>query len=419
MKQKIIWCVILLTLSISCNSKNELPNENNKNWKREKVNDWQAGYLDIHHISTGRGNCTFFIMPDGTTMLVDAGDIGSKSFQEILNAKPNSSKSPAEWVAQYIKHFTESLNNNGALDYALLTHFHDDHIGGEVNTAVALPGKNYKLSGITELGNLLDINILIDRGYPLYDYYPARDKMISVNSNTLPNYLRYIEERDKEKKTTQMFEVGSNTQITLKKNAGAYSNFEIRNIVGNGKVWTGTGFESKVIIESNQFGGENSASCGFNLQYGKFNYYTGGDIQGENNSGGAYNIETAVSKIIDDIDVVYCNHHAFSDAMHKDFIKATKPKAFIIPVWGYNQPHVNTLNRLLSRDLYPSDRMIFATGELTSTNNTLGENGKQIKHVGHILTRVYEGGDTFQIFVIYDLDQKYEIVYKTDVLSAE
>ena len=30
---------------------------------------WREGYLDIHQISTGRGNATFMILPDGTTMM--------------------------------------------------------------------------------------------------------------------------------------------------------------------------------------------------------------------------------------------------------------------------------------------------------------------------------------------------------------
>ena len=29
---------------------------------------WQEGCLDIHAINSGRGECTFFILPDGTTL---------------------------------------------------------------------------------------------------------------------------------------------------------------------------------------------------------------------------------------------------------------------------------------------------------------------------------------------------------------
>ena len=35
---------------------------------------WRPGELDIHFIQTGCGEQSFFIFPDGTTMLVDCGD---------------------------------------------------------------------------------------------------------------------------------------------------------------------------------------------------------------------------------------------------------------------------------------------------------------------------------------------------------
>ena len=36
---------------------------------------WKEGYLDLHHINTGRGSSAYYIFPDGTTMLLDAGEI--------------------------------------------------------------------------------------------------------------------------------------------------------------------------------------------------------------------------------------------------------------------------------------------------------------------------------------------------------
>ena len=64
---------------------------------------WKEGTLDIHHISTGRGPAIFFILPDGTRMLVDAGDLGDPSrwtHKEIMPAMPNATKRPAEWIAR-------------------------------------------------------------------------------------------------------------------------------------------------------------------------------------------------------------------------------------------------------------------------------------------------------------------------------
>ena len=57
---------MLLFFFLSCSSLN---NETGKSYK-----GWKKGELDIHHIYTGRGESSFFILPDGTTLLIDAGD---------------------------------------------------------------------------------------------------------------------------------------------------------------------------------------------------------------------------------------------------------------------------------------------------------------------------------------------------------
>ena len=40
---------------------------------------WQPGMLEIHQISTGRGNAGLYIFPDGTTLLVDVGEQPGKN----------------------------------------------------------------------------------------------------------------------------------------------------------------------------------------------------------------------------------------------------------------------------------------------------------------------------------------------------
>ena len=70
---------------------------------------WKEGMLDIHMIASDYGENTFVVMPDGTTMLIDAGD------------------PKAEVVSRYIRHFSPRPDG---LDYFFLTHFHKDHTGG-------------------------------------------------------------------------------------------------------------------------------------------------------------------------------------------------------------------------------------------------------------------------------------------------
>src|SRR3546814_8964776 len=47
---------------------------------------WTKGYFDIHHISTGRGNATYFVFPDGSTMLIDAGEADPSFVEKIGRA---------------------------------------------------------------------------------------------------------------------------------------------------------------------------------------------------------------------------------------------------------------------------------------------------------------------------------------------
>ena len=63
---------------------------------------WTPGTLDIHHLATGQGNSTFFVLPDGTTMLVDAGAATPVARAPIAPPVPDASRSAGEWIARYV-----------------------------------------------------------------------------------------------------------------------------------------------------------------------------------------------------------------------------------------------------------------------------------------------------------------------------
>ncbi len=92
-----------------------------------EIAPWQPGSLDIHQISTGRGNAALYIFPDGTTMLVDSGQ-GAQVTPRHTGLRPDGSRTAGEWIARYIRHALRH-DPQPSLDYALLTHFHGDHMG--------------------------------------------------------------------------------------------------------------------------------------------------------------------------------------------------------------------------------------------------------------------------------------------------
>ena len=72
---RIILFAALVFVAAACYRELPFPDDEEES-NLEKLPAWQKGYMDIHHISTGRGDCNFMIFPDGTTMMVDAGDLG-------------------------------------------------------------------------------------------------------------------------------------------------------------------------------------------------------------------------------------------------------------------------------------------------------------------------------------------------------
>jgi glyoxylase-like metal-dependent hydrolase (beta-lactamase superfamily II) len=105
---------------------------------------WTPGTLDIHQISTGRGNAAFSILPDGTTLLVDAGASDAAG----ADPRPDGSRTPGEWIVHYIERTLAGRPRR--IDYAVLTHFHPDHIG-QITGNERASADGFLLSGITEV----------------------------------------------------------------------------------------------------------------------------------------------------------------------------------------------------------------------------------------------------------------------------
>ena len=403
---KYLYCLFFAAAAavVACSSKVEEPET-----VHESLPDWQEGYMDIHHIATGRGDAILAILPDGTTWLQDAGDCGTDWYKtgQGCAVLPNSSKSVGEWIVEYVKHFTAGTPSAGELDYAWLTHFHGDHIGGFDETAISSPGLAYKLHGITHLAQLVDIDKIVDRGWPDYNYPTA--EQVSSSNGGLGNYRSFMSLRSESGKPNEKFVVGSDTQFPLKHDAASYPEFSVRNVAGNLDVWTGSGTGTRHMSLSTT--DENEFSCAIRISYGDFSWYTGGDIKSELT-------EDAVAKACGPTDVVVCNHHAYKDAMHSSFISQMQAKAYVVPVWDYYHPESEPLKLMLS-DLYPGDRMVFAAGLVENNRIRLGENGEKIKPAGHIMVRVYEGGKTWQVFVLNDTSTDYNIIYKTDILQSK
>src|SRR5215510_13369510 len=133
--------------------------------KGESLSPWKEGYLDLHHINIGRGNVAYYILPDGTTILFDAGEQEPTDPRTLSRRnstiKPNDSKRPYEWIAQYITQVAPQ-GRKAVINYAILSHFHDDHMGAWYDAAPKSSKADYRLTGITGVAELIPVEVLLD-----------------------------------------------------------------------------------------------------------------------------------------------------------------------------------------------------------------------------------------------------------------
>lgn len=370
---------------------------------------WAEGYLDIHHINTGKGECAFFILPDGTTFLVDAGAT-QRTYPSVTHPKPNASRTPGEWISRYIKHILKGLSEE-KLNYVLLTHFHYDHIGQLSPEAKTSKTGAYKLTGITEVAEFIPFDKVVDRGWPNYNW-PEPSSYDFAH-----NYIKFVKFNQQNRNfEVEQFKVGTNKQFFLLNKPDKYPNFEIRNIACNGHIWTGVGtnernhFPLLENLEVKEYPSENMCCAAFRLSYGKFDYFNGGDITA-GVPGTWQDVETPVGLVTGPVDVCIANHHACNDAMSTNFLRAVRPRIHLIQAWAPSHPSPLAFSRILSNESYPGPRDVFTTNIMDETITVVGDEIDQMKcRQGHIVIRVNPGGETYKIYILDDSEENFEII---------
>ncbi|MEO8025293.1 MAG: MBL fold metallo-hydrolase [Bryobacteraceae bacterium] len=366
---------------------------------------WTPGTIDIHQISTGRGNAAFFVLPDGTTLLVDAGAAGD-GIRET-DPHPDASRSPGAWIARYIqRHLPPGASG---IDYGLITHFHPDHMGQAGASSPTHPTGGYRLSGVTEVDQALPISMLIDRGWPDYDYpAPLKDAMVT-------NYRRFLESRMKNGLAVERLRPGRADQIKLRHHADRYPSFSIRNIIANGEAWTGSGDATRQLflpiarLAPADLPTENMCSIGFRLQYGQFRYFTGGDLPGEADPGfpAWHAVEPQIAAAIGKVDVHVVNQHGSMGEESELFLAALQSTVLIVPSWAPSHPAPDVLKRIMNSRLPPSPRFVFATDLREAARIVIGQRATRLAAPpGHIVVRVEPGGKQYRVYVLSHDDER-------------
>lgn len=406
---KKIALLLLSALAAACcvsSKSNTTPDGGKDDGKTAKVGEalpaWSEGQLDIHAICTGRGECFFYIMPDGTTMVVDCGEIPSgiststtPDGQEItiktVDPMPNSLAKAYETVGRYVKHFLPS--GSSAIDYMLMTHYHNDHMGSIMKGYPQSAAGNYSLTGIPGLYSVVPFKKMIDRSYPDYTTY---------SPDIVKNYASFIEYATSTKGLqVEKFEVGSEDQIKLQKEASKYPSFKIENLCGGGYAWNGT--EAVNYYGSSNLN-ENGASCGFLLSYGKFDWLTAGDA-GDANSKVAYPVARQIGRKIDGMKA---NHHFSWNSMASRSMSILRPNLIVSENFWSHQPWPAEFHTMTNS--YTGDKKFFFTNiiaDVVAANPDMMS--KITAYNGHVVVRVAPGGDEYSVYLLDATNYKYTV----------
>lgn len=385
----------------------------------ETFKPWSPGMLDIHHISTGRGNATLMICPDGTVFMIDAGAT-YEPLKYTIAPKPDSSRRTGEWLARYAERHLRAAGASG-IDAFLVSHLHNDHIGGWAPDLPASAHGDYLLSGLTDLAEQIPVRRLVDHGYPDYSYPPKSSYFADAQSRlTVENYRKFVAARDARGEATERFAVGSARQFSLVHAPEKFPDFEVRNLAANGEVWTGRGetstprFPDLSTLKPSQYPTENMCSAAVRIRYGGFSYYSGGDLPfapvGWFEPPAWADIETAVAQAAGPVSVALAHHHGYIDSMGPECVRALRPGVFVIFGWDSAHPTIRPLYNMLSRALYDAPRDIFATAIKEENAIATRDLAKLASANGHVLVRVPPGGETFTVEILSNADESDRVI---------
>ena len=368
---------------------------------------WTPGCLDIHHIATGRGSATLVIMPDGTSMLIDAGAT-SNGLDVSAAPKPDATRRPGQWVARYAQRHLQATGRQ-QLDYLLVTHLHPDHTGDVGEASPPSAQGPYRLSGVTDVAELLPVGLLVDRGYPSYDF------PVKPGGRYAENYFALVQTRVQRGLGVARIRAGSASQLAPRTGAAPIAPFSIRTVAASGDVWTGSGAGTRSLfppldtLARADYPDENVCSIALKISLGKFAYFTGGDLTSYTYDGDQpwRDVLGAAARVAGPVNVATADHHGMFDGLSADVVRSLRPRAWVIPSWHLAHPDMLQMERMLSQRLYPGPRDIYATSLMAANHLANGRLTRQLRRRdGHVVVRVAPDGASYTVYTTDNGDER-------------
>ena len=396
---------------------------------------WKEGEMDIHFINTTSGECMFVIFPDGTQMLIDAA---SSAVVTSSNGNNTNSGIRSRWdptktgqrgsqiIGAYLKKCMEWTGNN-KIDYAVVTHFHNDHIGGVGSDTPQSANSSYYKTGMAEILDDFSVVKLLDRGYPLYNY-PFDMATKADNASNCANYIKAVKWHVANRGLkAEIFKPGVADQIVMKDKSIA--GVKVQNIAVNGEIWTGIGTttnktfpelsqivvaDTKNIASADNCPPENINSAVMKISYGKFDFFAGGDLQYTGQSSFSWkDAELPCAQVCGQVEVMKADHHGVNNTNKPEALKYLNPQVNVTCSWMDAHPRSVVLNSMMSTlpgcDFYITNFWKGPRAAGVDTQVSAADAAKVKGADGHVLVRVSDKGDSYRVVMLTDSDGKMAV----------
>lgn len=266
------------------------------------------GELKVHFIDVGQGDSAFVELPDGKTMLIDAGTRASSGV---------------------VKGYVDALGYD-RIDYVVATHPHEDHIGG-------LP--------------------VVLRSFDVGAVYAPKAQ---ANTRIFEEFLDAVDEKGLE--ITTAYKGRAVDETAFAKDDSAFGSKDSAKGSSTGSSKTGSKNSSKDSLEADDYKitilspyqysnpeDLNDSSVVIRLEYGKASFLFTGDAGSD----------VLSSTVYQPCSVLKVSHHGSRTGTTKSLVKTLKPGAAIISVGednSYGHPSQQVLEALGDTKVYRTDK---------------------------------------------------------------
>jgi hypothetical protein len=147
----------------------------------------------------------------------------------------------------------------------------------------------------------------------------------------------------------------------------------------------------------------NHFSIALRIRYGRFDYFTGGDLVGVplDDLPEWHDLETPVARAIGPVDVAVLNHHGWLDTTNPFFLRTLQPRVVVIPAWHATHPDHGVVRRLRSARFAGGPPDLFITSLLDAPRAVFSYLGEVFRSTeGHVVVRVSPGGRQYSVIIL-------------------